>query len=461
MGPKKNTKKSQASKGKKGPAPATAGDDDAYLDSLLEQIKQQKLAAGEANGTDANGSADANGNSAKELGPDDDEGQDPSQPAVEVVIPEDGSAAKQTSPPRVGLSKIFIDGRYPEGEISEYTYGEENLKRVTDEEKRALERAEGAEQQYNDLRKAAEAHRQIRQHARENIKPGMKMTQIANLIENGTRALAEGKNLQDAGIGFPTGLSLNDCAAHYTPNKGDSVVLKQEDVMKVDFGVHVNGHIVDCAFTMTFDEKYDALLTAVKEATNTGIKEAGIDVRLGEIGEAIQEVMESHELELNGKTYPIKSIRNLNGHNILKYRIHGGKSVPIVKRVDNTKMEEGEVFAIETFGSTGRGYVTNQGEVSHYGRNTDAVNVPVRLNSAKSLLSVIDKNFGTLPFCRRYLDRLGQDKYLLGLNTLVRSGIVDEYPPLYDSPGSYTAQYEHTILLRPTVKEVLSRGDDY
>ena len=35
------------------------------------------------------------------------------------------------------------------------------------------------------------------------------------------------------------------------------------------------------------------------------------------------------------------------------------------------------------------------------------------------------------------------------------------YPPLCDVKGSYVAQYEHTILLRPTCKEVLSKGDDY
>lgn len=40
-------------------------------------------------------------------------------------------------------------------------------------------------------------------------------------------------------------------------------------------------------------------------------------------------------------------------------------------------------------------------------------------------------------------------------------GIVDPYPPLCDQKGCYTAQWEHTILMRPTCKEVVSRGDDY
>ena len=77
-----------------------------------------------------------------------------------------------------------------------------------------------------------------------------------------------------------------------------------------------------------------------------------------DIGAAIQEVMESYEVEIGGNTHQVKAIRNLNGHSINQFQIHGTKSVPIVKGGDQTtKMEEGEIFAIETFGSTGKGYV--------------------------------------------------------------------------------------------------------
>ena len=74
---------------------------------------------------------------------------------------------------------------------------------------------------------------------------------------------------------------------------------------------------------------------------------------------------------------------------------------------------------------------------------------------------MINENFGTLAFCRRYLERIGEPRHLMALKSLVDNGLVDPYPPLCDIKGSYTAQYEHTILLRPTCKEVLSRGDDY
>jgi len=376
--------------------------------------------------------------------------------------PKKKKKVEQGDPPRTGLSKVFPDGKFPVGEIQEYK--NDNAWRTTSEEKRYLEKLamEDPNQTYENIRRGAEVHRLVRKYARKFIRPGLTMTEIANGIEDTVRALVEENGLE-AGIGFPTGLSLNNCAAHYTPNAGDTIVLKKEDVLKVDIGVHVRGRILDSAFTLTFEPTYDNLLEAVKAATNAGIQEAGIDARLGEVAGAIQETMESYEVEVGGKVYPVKAIENLSGHSIDLYKIHGKKSVLLVKNDDQTKMEEGEYFAIETFGSTGRGRVVESGDVSHYAKIYDASasQASLRLQTAKSLLRTISKNFGSLPFCRRYLDRVGESKYLLALNHLVAQGIVHDYPPLCDTRGSMTAQFEHTIFLRPTVKEVVSRGEDY
>jgi len=286
------------------------------------------------------------------------------------------------------------------------------------------------------------------------------MIQICEELEGTARRLIKESGL-DAGLAFPTGCSLNHVAAHYTPNAGDPTCIGFDDVCKIDFGTHVNGRIIDCAYTHTFNPKYDRLLEAVREATETGIREAGIDARLCDIGAAIQETMESYEVELDGKTYQVKAIRNLNGHSIDQYRIHAGKTVPIVKGGEATLMEENEIYAIETFGSTGRGQVHDDMETSHYMKNFFAGHVPLRQTKSKQLLNVINQNFGTLAFCRRWLDRLGQSKYLLALKDLCEKNVIEAYPPLCDVKGCYTAQFEHTIMLRPTCKEVVSRGDDY
>merc|ERR1712080_751482 len=105
---------------------------------------------------------------------------------------------------------------------------------------------------------------------------------------------------------------------------------------------------------------------AVKAATNAGIN-MGIDARFSEIGARIQEVMESYSCEYNGKLHPVKAIQNLCGHSIDRYRIHAGKSVPIVKTESSEIMEEGELYAIETFGSVmGKGVVLQEGVCSHF-----------------------------------------------------------------------------------------------
>lgn len=384
----------------------------------------------------------------------------------------------QTLEPTIPVGNLIQPGKFKEGQILPHHQSKSpsvdfnmNLKRVTDEEKRANERVMNLAV-YDKLRHAAEIHRQVRAYAQSFIQPGIKLSDMCERIENCNRRLVKENGLQ-AGIAFPTGCSINHVAAHYTPNPGDDTVLQYGDVMKVDFGTQIDGRIIDCAWTVAFDPQYDNLLQAVKDATNAGIKTAGIDVQLCELGEAIQEVMESYEVTIDGKTYEVKSIRNLCGHSIDPYRIHAGKSVPNVKGGDTTRMEEGEMFAIETFGSTGRGYVVEDMECSHYMKEFDAPHVPLRLPSAKKLLTHINKTFGTLAFCRRWLERDDggsftvngnqgkQEKYLGALKNLCDVGIISPCPPLLDVKGSYVAQFEHTILLRPTCVEVLSRGDDF
>lgn len=375
---------------------------------------------------------------------------------------------QQTVPPRVALANLFNEKQYPEGEIVEYATRCDNLQRTTAEEIRHLSVVDNMNDEYlNDYRKAAEVHRQVRQHVQTITKPGISMTQLVQEIETGVRALTGHQGLETgdslkAGLGFPIGLCLNNVGAHWTPNPGaKEVILQNDDVLKVDFGVHVNGRIVDSAFTVAFNPVYDNLLTAVKAATNTGLKEAGIDARIDHISAEVQEVMESYEVELNGKTIPVKAIRNITGHNILRYKIHGDKQVPFIKTSTNQRMEEGDVFAIETFGSTGKAYLRDDIGVYGYGRNEHANTAGLHHASAKSLLKTIDQNFGTLVFARRQLEHIGVKNYHLGMRSLVSNGIVDCYAPLVDVAGSYVAQFEHTILLRPNCKEVISRGDDY
>ncbi|KAK2056687.1 methionine aminopeptidase 2-like protein [Colletotrichum caudatum] len=382
------------------------------------------------------------------------------------------AASEQSSPPRVPLCDLFPSGEYPAGEDLAYDripQSDANTARTTAAELRYQSRKHLEDPALlNDYRKAAEVHRQVRHWVQEAVQPGWTLLDVATGIEDGVRSLLANQGIEPgdnlrSGMGFPTGLCLNNETAHYTPNPGQrDVVLQYGDVMKVDYGVQVNGWIVDSAFTMSFDPAYDNLLAAARDATNTGIKAAGIDVRICDVSAEIQEAMESYEVEIRGQTYPVRAVRNICAHDIKRYRIHGGKSIPFIRNNDQTKMEEGEIFAIETFGTTGRGKLYDDVGVYGYGLRDDApAQVRLPFASANRLYKTIKEQFGSIVFCRRYLDRLGLDRYLAGLSCLVSHGVLESYAPLADIKGSYTSQFEHTILLRESSKEIVSRGSDY
>ena len=74
---------------------------------------------------------------------------------------------------------------------------------------------------------------------------------------------------------------------------------------------------------------------------------------------------------IDGKSFPLRSFRDLTGHKIIPWVIHADKSVPNFKIDYPVRMKAGEVYAIETFPSTGSGKGTEQLECSHYQVNTD------------------------------------------------------------------------------------------
>jgi len=65
---------------------------------------------------------------------------------------------------------------------------------------------------------------------------------------------------------------------------------------------------------------------------------------------------------------------------------------------------------------------------------------PIKNANAKKLYNVIKKNFGTLAFCRRWLEQVGEVKHRPALKNLVDAGCINAYPPLNDMDNSFVAQ---------------------
>jgi methionyl aminopeptidase len=300
------------------------------------------------------------------------------------------------------------------------------------------------------LEKAASIHKEVRRHLYKILKPGIKLNDIVKTIETKTEGLSNPSESINRGIGFPVGLSLNSCAAHFHPENNDTKTFQKNDVLKIDFGTEVNGWIIDSAFTVYFDEKHDKLVNAVKEATETGIKNAGIDVDINDWAKDIKEIMNS---------YDINPITNLGGHNIEKGIIHGGYFLPSSPN-DNLiykRMKEG-VYAIETFGSTLDDFVYDVGEPTIFRIKPNYNISSLKMESSKKMIQTINRKFKTLPFSNRYLSEIQNCRTQLEI--LDKNKCINSYPPLCVKNG-ITAQYEHTIYIGDNKKIIFSKGDDY
>ena len=305
----------------------------------------------------------------------------------------------------------------------------------------------------NDAIKGASVHKKVSKKVFEYVMPNMTLKEIVRFIEKSIREETSFDPLAplNAGIGFPVGVGVNNCVAHYTPNYEDSdYMISNNDIIKIDYGVHYNGMIIDSAFTLHFDSKYDEFINISKEATDIAIKHSGPDAVLGEIGGKVEEFIKSKEITIDGKVYPLTVMKDLSGHLIKPFEIHAGKAVPNIAINYPLRMMEGEFYAIEPFITTGNGKSILGGPNSHFMIDKNGINGMNRMNisSEKDFYNIIYQNYKTLPFCQKWLYDLGKEDYNLLLKNLENKRIIKSYPPIYDIDKSIVSQFEHTIYIR-------------
>ena len=322
-----------------------------------------------------------------------------------------------------------------------------------------------------DLIKAGKIHTKISKEVYEYIKIGLSLNDISDYIEN--RIKEETKfnisNPLEKGIGFPCGIGVNNVVAHYRANYLEKdIFLKEGDVVKIDYGVQLNyGNIIDSAFTIGLNSKYNELIQLSKDVTNYAVSLCGPDVLLSDIGKQIEEYVLSKEILIDNKYKKVGIMREICGHNILPFRIHGGKAVPNIK-IENyyMRMKENDVFAIEPFitiNASGKSIFNDMAPISHYMISPQNSKTLSKNNDENNILDIIRKNFYTLPFSQKSLYSLNSSiEFDKGLKNLVDKKIVDAYPPIYAEENAIVCQHEHTIFIKPSGGFInLTKNDNY
>jgi len=281
---------------------------------------------------------------------------------------------------------------------------------------------------------------QVKAMVKSAVKPGAGFVEICDLVKREVEA-------RGGRLAFPTGIGVNEVTAHYAPQDGDGSLVKEDDLVKVDFGVHVDGYVTDTSVSVTFNPDYNLILEATERALDVAIAAARREVRTGEIG---------REIHREAARFGFKTIENLTGHTVDRYTVHAGKSIPNLYMPGMQLLKKGDVFAIEPFLtlSSAAGYVIDT-------PNRTIFSVVARKKTGIGELDTFVERVWTerktLPFTPRwYTAEFDRDKLPGIINRLVAKKVLRAYPTLVEASGKPVAQFEHTMALEESGLVVLT-----
>jgi len=284
--------------------------------------------------------------------------------------------------------------------------------------------------EFDDYIKAGKIAGEIRENVRRTNWIGKTVFEICEQVEGEIKK-------RGAKCAFPVNTSINDVAAHYTAEPNDQITISDDDLVKIDLGVQINGYIADTAVTVCYNPEFDNLVQTAELSLNNAMSMIKAGVKSSDVGRTIEKTI---------KQMGFLPIANLSGHSLDKYTIHAGRSVPNIWSIGSFTFNENQAFACEPFVTTGEGL----GFV-HEGKTKNIFAISSRKktknNEADKMLDYIWENFNLLPFALRWLTSEWDEKEAnVLLDILVKKKAIHAYPVLVEGNGQRVAQAEHTFI---------------
>jgi len=288
-------------------------------------------------------------------------------------------------------------------------------------------------EQYEKCREAGEILAQVRDEAAERVEVGVSHLEVAEWAENEIRELG-------GEPAFPVNISIDEEAAHATPERDDDSSFGEE-MVNLDIGVHVDGWLADTAVTVDLSGQ-DELAAASAEALDAALEVAGPGVDVGQIGAAVEDVIEG---------YGFNPVVNLTGHGLGHWEQHTAPNIPNREVAQGATLSPGDVVAIEPFATDGRGKVQEGSSEEIFALEREG---NIRDRTARQVLDQVTEEFKTLPFAARWLD---SPRAKMALRRLKQQDMVHGYPVLKEQEGRFVSQKEHTVIVTDDGVEVTTR----
>jgi len=271
------------------------------------------------------------------------------------------------------------------------------------------------------------------------------------MLEETAKCFKKDKKLKK-GIAFPTCISVNNTICHYSPLVSEpDVTIQDGDVVKLDFGCHLDGFVAVVAHTVVVGASAENPVTGRKaDALMAAHLASEAALRLLKPGHETYEVTET--ITKIAEEFKCKPVEGMLSHQLEKDRIDGDKTIiqnpSEAQRREHEKFdfEMHEVYAMDVLVSTGEGVGKEKDvKVTIYKKTENTY--MLKMKTSREFFHKISNTVGTMPFNIRSMD--DERKAKLGALECVSHRLIEPFQVLQEKAGEYVAQFKYTVLLMP------------
>eukprot|EP00331_Platyophrya_macrostoma_P020969 CAMPEP_0176466192 /NCGR_PEP_ID=MMETSP0127-20121128/37750_1 /TAXON_ID=938130 /ORGANISM="Platyophrya macrostoma, Strain WH" /LENGTH=386 /DNA_ID=CAMNT_0017859321 /DNA_START=57 /DNA_END=1217 /DNA_ORIENTATION=- len=302
-------------------------------------------------------------------------------------------------------------------------------------------------------KKAAAWSNEVLQLVINATKPGAKVVDLCKLgdeaILDKVQSMFRGV---EKGIAFPTSISINSCVCHNSPVPGEETtpqVVALGDVVRIDLGIHIDGYSTQVAHTLHVTENGE-LVAESKEAKVINAAYAALNVALRKMRPGVSTYEVTDIIEKVASEYGVTPVDGVLSHIVKRYIIDGVRCIPSKKvpehMVHEYDIEPAQVWTLDIAFTTGKGKLKERDARPSIFKIALDSTYSAKMESARELQREIDAKFQTFPFAVRNLET---KKARLGLSEMIKHGLVQPYPVLFEKDGEAVAQFKVTLMVTP------------
>ncbi|CAF0965359.1 unnamed protein product [Rotaria magnacalcarata] len=272
------------------------------------------------------------------------------------------------------------------------------------------------------------------------------------LEEETARVFKKDKDVKK-GIAFPTCLSINNYICHFSPLVSDpDMILKDDDVVKIDLGCHIDGYVAVVAHTIIVGATREKKVTGRRaDCILAAYYAAEAALRLIKPNENNMAVTEMTDRIAN--VFHCKPVEGMMSYQMSRGIIDGEKKIyqnptEMQKRdIEKQDFALHEVYAVDVLMSSGEGKPRETDIRTTVYKKKDFI-YQLRMKSSRVFLSEVEKRFSLMPFTLRHFE--DEKRARMGVIECAKHDLVEPYPVYQEKDGEFVAEFKFTLLLMPS-----------